>query len=114
MIKTHYCDFFHNLFITDAAEVVLSQCIDFVPNDKEVNTIKISFEFLDDIQDPVKGGNSGLVNRLCSHCCKMYSVNNTDDETEQTGHPTHFEQREPARLKKLNSNNHVLQWMVKA
>ena len=45
------------LFSSDAAEVVLFQCINRIQNDKgEVTAIETSFEFLDDFQDPVKGG----------------------------------------------------------
>ena len=109
MIKTFHCGLFHNLFFTDAAEVVLFRCINGVKNDKgEVVAIEMYFEFLDDFQDPVKGCISGLIDRLCGNHCRTYPV--TEDETELLEDPTWDE---PVGLEKFNSHNHVLQWMVR-
>ena len=73
------------------------------------------FQFLDDFQDPVKGGICGLVNGLYDNHHKSYSVNATEDETELVEQPTDAEPlAEPVGLEKFDSNNHVLQWMVRA
>ena len=107
MIKTFHCGLFHNLFITDAAEVILFRCINHIKNDKgEDVTIEMCFEFLDDFEDPVKGGISALVNRYFGD--HAYSV--TEDETELLEDPTRVE---PVGLQMFKSNNHVLQWMVR-
>ena len=110
MIKTFHCGLFHNLFFTDAAEVVLFRCIKREKNDKgEVVAIEMCFEFLDDFQDPVKGCLSRLVDRLCNSHHSAYSF--TEDGTELLEAP---KQDELIGLKEFDNHNHVLQWMVRA
>ena len=64
----------------------------------------MSFEILDDFQDPVKGGIYGFVNTVF--------INHTvqDEETPITDSRWHHEF--PTSPIKFDKHNHVLQWMV--
>ena len=83
---------------------MLFRCIDLIKNEKgEVNAIEMSFEFLDDFQDPVQGGISGLVKTL---------LTNTEDVNLglHTVDPGLWKNK--SSPEKFNKHNHVLQWMV--
>ena len=69
--------------------------------------IEMCFEFLDDFQDPIQGGISGLYIRFFRNnaACSV-----TEDETELLEDPARVE---PPALQKFKSSNHVLQWMVR-
>lgn len=101
-----YCILITKLFPSDAAEVVLFRCINRIQNDKgEVTAIETTFEFLDDFQDPVKGGIYGLVNKI------FVSPNVQDEETQQLT-DSQWHQKFPTSPVKFDKHNHVLQWMV--
>ena len=86
-------------FFLDAAEVVLFRCINQIQNDKgEVTAVEMSFEFLDDFQDPIKGGIYGAINTLFANPAAE------DDSTQFQKHLSPV---------KFNRHNHVLQWMVR-
>ena len=94
------------LVCLDAAEVVLFRCINRIQNDKgEVTAIEMSFEFLDDFQDPIKGGIYGLVNTVFT---------NSHAQDENLNQVTSVErvQKFPTSPVKFNRHNHVLEWMV--
>ena len=83
------------------------RCINQIRDDKgEVTAIEMSFEFLDDFEDPVQGGIYGFFNSVFS---------DTSDNGSSLGSQT----LDPALWKnitspiKFNKHNHVLQWMVK-
>ena len=80
---------------------MLFRCINLIKNDKgEVNAIEMSFEFLDDFQDPVQGGISGLINAVV-----------TDPTVgSRTVAPGLWKNK--SSPVKFNKHNHVLQWMV--
>ena len=95
------------LFSLDAAEVVLFRCINKIKNEKgEVTAIEMSFEFLDDFQDPIQGGIYGLLHTV-------FSNPGVQDGTLelQTIDPTVWKNA-PSPVK-FNRHNHVLRWMVK-
>ena len=95
------------LFSLDAAEVVLFRCINKIKNEKgEVTAIEMSFEFLDDFQDPVQGGIYGLVQSVFTN----RSAQNTTLGS-QTLDPEDW--KGVSSPVKFNRHNHVLQWMVK-
>ena len=80
---------------------MLFRCIQPIKNDKEESTaIEMRFEFLDDFQDPIKGGLNGLVHSCCQRCSTQEEANTTQDED--------F----PKSPVEFNNENHVLQWMV--
>ena len=59
---------------------MLFRCIKHIKNDKEeVTAIEMSFEFLDDFQDPIKGGLYGLVHS----CCQRLSTQDDSFELEE-------------------------------
>ena len=95
--------------LLDAAEVVLFQCINQIKNDNgEVTAIEMSFEVIDDFQDPIQGGLYGAVNTL------FVNDGAQQDETSETQtEAAQFHKTEPVPLSKFNSHNHVLQWMVR-
>lgn len=96
----------HTLHL-DAAEVVLFQCINQIKNDKgEVTAIEMSFEFLDDFQDPVEGGLYGFIHTVFAN-----SSLGTTTLGSQTVNAALWKNAETPV--KFNQNNHVLQWMVK-
>lgn len=96
----------HTLHL-DAAEVVLFQCINQIKNDKgEVTAIEMSFEFLDDFQDPVEGGLYGFINTVFAN-----SSSGATTLGSQTVNPALWKNAETPV--KFSQNNHVLQWMVK-
>ena len=91
----------------DAAEVVLFRCINQIQNDKgEVTAIEMSFEFLDDFQDPAHE----------SHIFGLLSTVFTNPTTQNgslglhTVNPTLWKNKTTPI--KFNKSNHVLQWMV--
>ena len=105
MLKIRHC-IIVQLFHLDAAEVVLFRCINEIRNDKEeVTAIEMSFEFLDDFQDPVQGGIYGLINTLFA------SSNEEAILGSDTVDPALWKNKESPV--KFNKHNHVLQWMVK-
>ena len=94
------------LFSLDAAEVVLFRCINRIQNDKGVVTaIETSFEFLDDFQDPVKGGIYGCIN-------KFFVNSNVQDEETQQLTDSRWDRKFPTSPVKFDKHNHILQWMV--
>ena len=96
------------LICLDAAEVVLFRCINRIQNDKgEVTAIEMSFEFLDDFQDPIKGGICGLVHSICGSSGAGY------EQLELQGADTLRPQKYPTLPIRFNKHNHVLNWMVK-
>ena len=86
---------------------MLFRCIKHIKNDKEeVTAIEMSFEFLDDFQDPIKGGLYGLVHS----CCQRLS---TQDDSFELEEANASQAREfPTSPVEFNNQNHVLQWMV--
>ena len=87
----------------DAAEVVLFQCI---KHDKEEEAIEMDFEFLDDFQDPIKGGLYGLVR-------SYYHNSSTQDDSLELGAVASSETRKfPVSPVEFSNHNHILQWMV--
>ena len=67
----------------------------------------MSFEVIDDFQDPIKGGLYGIVNTLfVNHGARENESSETQTEAAQ------FHKTEPVPLTKFNSHNHILQWMV--
>ena len=85
---------------------MLYRCINRIQNDNgEVTAIETSFEFLDDFQDPIKGGIYGLVNTLFA--------NPTVQEDENLELQPVDPKKYPVSPVKFNKHNHVLQWMVK-
>ena len=98
-----------NLFPLDAAEVVLFKFIDQIKNEKgEVTAIEMSFEFIDDFQDPIQGGLYGMVNTLFVNPGAQ-----EDGTSELQVNAIQPHKTEPAPPAKFNSHNHVLQWMVR-
>ena len=96
------------VLLLDAAEVVLFRCINQIRNDNgEVTAIEMSFEAIDDFQDPIKGGLYGIVNTLFVNPGAEYETSQMQAEAAQ------FHKTEPVPLAKFNSHNHVLQWMVR-
>ena len=92
---------------SDAAEVVLFRCINQIPNDKgEVTAIEMSFEFLDDFQDPIKGGLYGLVNTMFTNPAVQDEI-----DLQRVESPRRPQKYTPLPVK-FNKHNHVLQWMV--
>ena len=85
---------------------MLFRCITRIQNDKgEVTAIETSFEFLDDFQDPVKGGIYGLVNKV------FMNPDVQDEETQQLT-DSQWHQKFPTSPVKFDKHNHILQWMV--
>ena len=85
---------------------MLFRCITQIRNDKEeVTAIEMSFEFLDDFQDPVVGGINGLVHTVFSNTSPDGSLGS------QTVDPTLW--KHASSPVKFNRHNHVLQWMVR-
>ena len=85
---------------------MLFRCINQIKNDKgEVTAIEMSFEFLDDFQDPVEGGIYGLINTVFSNPSQGGTLGL------QTVDPTLWKNKSSPI--KFNKHNHVLQWMVK-
>lgn len=92
----------------DAAEVVLFRCINQIKNDKgEVTAIEMCFEFLDDFQDPIKGGIYGLVHSCC------HDSSTQDEYLELQGGNSLRVRKFPTSPVKFDNQNHILQWMVK-
>ena len=87
---------------------MLFRCINRIQNDKgEVTAIEMSFEFLDDFQDPVKGGIYGLINAIFGNSDVQ------DEETQQIA-DSQWHRKFPASPVKFDKHNHILQWMVTA
>ena len=85
---------------------MLFRCINQIKNDKEeVTAIEMSFEFLDDFQDPVEGGINGLLHTVFSNS----GANGTLGS--QTVDPSLW--KHTSSPIKFNKHNHVLQWMVR-
>ena len=90
----------------DVAEVVLYRCVQRIQNEKEeVTAIELSFDFLDDFQDPPGGMFQKYYQMLCG------SGNDQHDFTELSTLPqtTSSDNMQPVVFDK---DNHVLQWMV--
>ena len=96
----------HECIILDAAEVVLFKCIEDKKDKEEVTAIEMNFEFLDDFEDPIKGGLYGLVHS----CCQTPPTQDNSLELEEANTPQTKEF--PASPVEFNNQNHVLQWMV--
>ena len=97
----------YSAFFTDAAEVVLFRCIDQIKNEKgEVTAIEMSFDFLDDFQDPIEGGIYGVVNTLFAN------PDAEDNISDIELNPRSAEKSGPVSLVKFQKRNHILQWMV--
>ncbi|XP_065890705.1 transient receptor potential cation channel subfamily A member 1 homolog isoform X2 [Dysidea avara] len=93
--------------LPDVAEVVLYRCVQRIQNEKEeVTAIELSFDFLDDFQDPPGGMFQKYYQMLCG------SGNDQHDFTELSTLPqtTSSDNMQPVVFDK---DNHVLQWMVK-
>ena len=90
----------------DAAEVVLYRCIQRIKDEKGKDTaLEMTYEFLDDFEDPVEGGIRGF-------------YNSTFETTPSHGTLGLRTLPEPAKWtdrkapKYFDKNNHVLSWMV--
>jgi len=81
----------------DVAEVVLYRCVQRIQNEKgEVTAIEMSFDCLDDFQDPPYG--------LLHRCLQTFNRNSNNDSG-----PSDLATSQPV---KFDENNHVLKWMV--
>lgn len=97
---------YNHILHLDAAEVVLFRCINQIKNDKgEVTAIEMSFEFLDDFQDPVEGGIYGFINQVFTNDSQAATLGSRTLNT--------AEWKNAETPVKFSQNNHVLQWMVK-
>ena len=85
---------------------MLFRCINQIKNDKgEVTAIEMSFEFLDDFQDPVEGGIYGFINGVFSNGSQAATLGSQSVDTALW--------KNAETPVKFNQNNHVLRWMVK-
>ena len=85
---------------------MLFRCIKQIQNDKEeVTAIEMSFEFLDDFQDPVQGGIIGFMNTVFSNFNQGATLGS------HTVNPALW--KNEITPIKFNRSNHILQWMVK-
>ena len=87
---------------------MLFRCIKRINNDKEVTAIEMSFEFLDDFQDPVQGGIYGLINTIFTNTSEDVTLGS---DTDSTVDPALW--KNSSSPVKFNKHNHILQWMVK-
>ena len=68
----------------------------------------MSFDFLDDFQDPIEGGIYGIVHTLFAN------PDAEDDISEIEMTSGQVQKSGPASPEKFQKRNHVLQWMVSA
>ena len=87
---------------------MLFRYIDTDKNDKgEVTAIEMSFDFLDDFQDPIEGGIYGVVHTLFAN------PDAEDDNLEaQVTSSGRVQKSGPVSPVKFIKRNHILQWMV--
>jgi len=96
------------LIFEDVAEVVLYRCVQRIQNEKgEINAIEMSFDCLDDFQDPP----GGIFHRCCQSLCGGGGGNDQIGFTELSTLPQ-TPSSDNIQPVEFNKNNHVLQWMV--
>jgi len=100
----HY--FMHACHLTDAAEVVLYRCIQRKENDKGQDVaLEMSFEYLDDFEDPPGGGIHGFYNSL-------FGATRNNGTLGLNTLPEAVWVNNTMIPKRFDRNNHVLHWMV--
>jgi len=96
------------LTFEDVAEVVLYRCVQRIQNEKgEVTAIEMSFDYLDDFQDPPGGTFHRFHQALYGSGSDQVGFTELSTTISQ-------DQKSSSQPVEFDRSNHVLQWMVRA